>query len=457
LKRRTWSFVVVPLVLLALAEVQLGLLSAWGIPEPGHVALFILVLAALLWITELLPLFVTSLVILLLCLTWLRGSLLENGIEVGASTFTAPFFSDIILLFLGGFVLAAGLQKYRLDEQMARWVMRKTGRSVPRLIAGIMAITAFLSMWLSNTATAAMMLSLCLPIIRRLEEDDRYRKAILLAVPFSANIGGLGTPIGSPPNAIAMQYLAELNAAPGFAQWMLAGVPMAAILLVVAWLLLTRIYRGHPGKPDFESEPIEIERTPGLIVVGSVTLVTVLGWLTTGLHPFSSGTVGLIPVIVLFGTRILDTQDLRRLSWDVLLMMGGGLCLGAAISISGLADWLVGILPTEGAEVWMLIIAFGFMASLMSSVMSNTATANLIMPVVIGLTFEPVSPILIGVAYACSLAMPLPISTPPNAIAFSSGALRAGDMIRPGVLITAAGLVLTFFVCYWWWGFVGLF
>ena len=275
-------------------------------------------------------------------------------------------------------------------------------------------------------------------------------------MPFAANIGGLGTPIGSPPNAIAMQYLARGGEAPSFARWMLAGLPLVAVLLALAWLLLTRLYRGQSELPDFDNAPINIKLTPPLMLVIATVLITVFGWLTTGVHPFSAGTVGLLPVVVLFGARILSVRDLRRLSWDVLLMMGGGLCLGAALSVSGLAAWLVAKLPVAGASTVSLVLAFGVLACLMSSVMSNTATANLMLPIVVGLAVAGEAPIMIAVAYACSLAMPLPISTPPNAIAFSSGELHAADIVRPGVALTAIGLALTLTVGLWWWRLTGL-
>ena len=163
------------------------------------------------------------------------------------------------------------------------------------------------------------------------------------------------------------------------------------------------------------------------------------------------------PVLVFFAVGILNVKDLRSLSWDVLLLMGGGLCLGTAISRSGLAEWLIGLLPVSGVPVYWLMVAFGSLACIMSSVMSNTATANLIMPIILGLSVEPMSPMLIGTAFACSLAMPLPVSTPPNAMAFSSGQIAVGDMVKPGLLLTIVGVALAFTTGYWWWRLVGLF
>lgn len=442
----------------ALASVHLmGGFAAWQMPPAAEIAFVMLIVAATLWISEAIPLFVTSFVILLLGLLWLAPVMRAGGESISDTELLAPFFSDIILLFLGGFILSLALHKFRLDEKLARLIISKTGHSVPLLLMGIMAVTAVLSMWLSNTATAAMMLALCLPIVRRFPEEDCYRKAILLSVPFAANVGGLGTPIGSPPNAIAMQYMSQGGFAPSFATWMLIGVPGVLVTLVVAWGVLMVLVRGKQKSIELEIETQSIQFSPSVITVIAIALVTVLGWITGGLHGASPGTVAILPVVVLFGTKILTIGDLKMLSWDVLLMMGGGLCLGKSIAVSGLAAWIVALLPVEQSGWFVLILLFAPAACLMSSVMSNTATANLLMPIILGLGAEHMSPILMSVAFACTLAMPLPVSTPPNAIAFSSGELTVKDMLVPGAVITIIGLTLALTVGLWYWELVGLF
>ena len=179
--------------------------------------------------------------------------------------------------------------------------------------------------------------------------------------------------------------------------------------------------------------------------------------MTIALHCQSSGTVSLIPVLIFFATGILNVKDLRSLSWDVLLLMGGGLCLGTVISESRLAEWIIDLLPVEGMPVFWLIVIFGSVACLMSSVISNTATANMVMPMILGLEITPLSPVLIGTTFACSLAMPLPVSTPPNVMAFSSGQIKVGDMVTPGLVLTVIGVILAFTTDYRWWGIVGLY
>jgi sodium-dependent dicarboxylate transporter 2/3/5 len=322
---------------------------------------------------------------------------------------------------------------------------------------GVMAITAFLSMWLSNTATAAMMLALVIPITERLPQDDRYRQALILSIPFAANVGGLGTPIGSPPNAIALQYMQQVGLDPGFLAWMTIGVPGVVVMLALSWAVLLFFFRGSAGRLVGQEESLQILRGRTFYVVIGTTAVTVLGWMTSAIHGHTSGTVALIPVLVFFASGILTVKDLRSLSWDVLILMGGGLCLGMAISQSGLAEWLIGLLPVQGLPVYWLMVLFATVACIMSAVMSNTATANLIMPIILGLGVQPLSPLLIAAAFACTLAMPLPVSTPPNAMAFSSGQIVVSDMVKPGLLLTVLGVALVFSTGYWWWDLVGLF
>ena len=446
-----------PLPALAVAAlgVEMGWVDASVASRPEQIAAVILIFAATLWITELVPLFVTSLAILASTQVWLLPALDGAGIEATRGDFTGPFFSDVILLFLGGFTLAAAMGKERLDERLAQAVIERTGGSLPRLLLGLMAVTAFLSMWLSNTATTAMVLSLSLPIARSLPPGDLGRKSLVLAIPFAANIGGLGTPIGSPPNAIAVQYVRDAGFGVGFGTWMLVAIPIVLLLLAIAWAILVFRFPSAMGRvppgPDIELDP---DRAGRRAVVLVVTLVTVAGWLTGGLHGLSPGTVALLPVLVLFGGRLLDTRDLRSLSWDVLLLMGGGLCLGRVIETSGLAALLVANLPIDGASPLVIGAAFGCLACAMSLVMSNTAAANLLMPIALGIGLADPTPLAIGIAFSCSVAMALPISTPPNAIAFSSGQIAVKDLIRPGAALTVVGVIATFTLGAWWLGVV---
>lgn len=448
--------VAIGLSVTAFALAQTGVLGGWLDLGPGPAAaLGVLIIAAVLWISEAVPLFLTSFVVLALSQTWLISRMGESAPP--PSAFLTPFFSDIILLFLGGFALSAAMHRHRLDEMIARRVIALSGGSTGALIAAIMGVTAFLSMWLSNTATTSMMMALTLPIALSLPAGDPGRKAIILAVPFAANIGGIGTPIGTPPNAIAVQYIVAGGGEVSFAGWMLFAVPLALAGLTVAWATLRALFRGGRPRVDMRPAPAAQRPSPGavwsVVVVG---LATAAGWLTEPLHGLSTGTVALLPIVAFFGLGVLRPADFRDLSWDVLFVMGGGLCLGRVIDAGGLADVLVQRLPVGELGFAAIALVVGVTACFMSTLMSNTATANLLMPIVAGFALgaERTPAILTIVAVCCSMAMALPISTPPNAIAFSSGEIRSIDLLRPGLLISLVGTALAVTLGPWWWGVV---
>jgi len=436
---------------------RVGWLEEWlGLREPAALALGILLIAAILWISEAVPLFVTSFAIAFLNVTWLSPALDRSGEAIEDQAFLSPFFSNVILLFLGGFVLSAALRKYLIDERLARWVLARTGSAPSRVLLGIMIVSAFLSMWMSNTATTAMMLALALALLSKVEDDDPFQKAVLLGIPFAANIGGLATPIGSPPNAIAIRYMEQSGmGAPGFGQWLLLSLPVVVVVLAAAWFLLKRLFPARVEEVSLEAQP-HFDWTRRSRFVVAVTIITALGWLTSDFHPLTTGTVGLIPVILFFGLRLLEVDDFRSLSWDVLFIVGGGLSLGVAVEASGLGEVFVSLIPTDAVGAVGLLVILSLVAAVMTSVMSNTATANLVIPVVIALSGVSVAPLLMAVAYACSLSMALPVSTPPNAMAFSAGILKARDMAVPGLVISIIGLVTTWTLGLFLWKLAGL-
>ncbi|MEM1023033.1 MAG: SLC13 family permease [Myxococcota bacterium] len=407
--------------------------SLFGLSEPAGMTLSVLAVAGLLWTTEALPLFVTSFLVLFLNLALLSPTLPQIEDE----RFIAPFFSNVILLFLGGFVLSAALQKHGLGRRIALLVLARTGPRPDRVLAGFMGTTALLSMWMSNTATTAMMLGLAAPILAELDEDEPFQTGLLLGVAFAANLGGLGTPIGTPANAIAMQYMAQAGFGISFLGWLGMALPMLVVLIVFAWWTLARSYPPKAKDLALGLEGREMSRQAPL--VASTAILTILGWLTGGLHGLSSGTIALIPILVLFGSRALETSDFRGLPWDVLMLAGGGLSLGVAVSASGLAEAIVGLVPTK-ASGFAVAASFAVLACGISTFMSNTATANLLIPVALGLPPSMVKSVLVAVAMACSVSMTLPVTTPPNAMAFASGRLEVRDMIRLGGVLSVLGV-----------------
>ncbi|MBX3245930.1 MAG: SLC13/DASS family transporter [Myxococcales bacterium] len=445
----------ISLAILAFVAANEGWLAGpLGLTRPAEVTLGIVLVAAILWITEAVPLFVTSLLVLALELTWLAPTLSEGR---GPALFVNAFFSDVTLLFLGGFVLSAGLERTALDRRLARGILRRAGRTPTRVLLATMVTTALLSMWMSNTAACALMLGLAGSMLAKVPEGDGFRKALLLGIAFSANLGGIATPIGSPPNAIMLRYLQAEGNAPSFGAWMMLAGPLLIALLVVVLAYLARRFPTQVEEVELdEDDDVRPFRGPQALVVG-VLLLTITGWLMGDRLGLTPGTVALLPVVLFFGSNLLRVPELRALPWDVLLLIGGGLALGAAIDQSGLASWASARLPTEGLPELALVGVVALLAAALSAVMSNTAAANLLAPMIMGLSGVSAAPLLVVAALACSLAMPLPVSTPPNAMAFGfgmkadgRGELVARDMIVPGTTLTLVGLAaLALFAAFW--------
>jgi sodium-dependent dicarboxylate transporter 2/3/5 len=314
-----------------------------------------------------------------------------------------------------------------------------------------MAATALMSMFLSNTATATMMVAMLSPLLLTSDEEASYGRAMLLGVALASNIGGMGTVIGTPPNAIAAGALSDLGGV-NFAEWMVFGIPPAALLLVVAWGFLLVGYLG-PGafarsvRWDL-SVNVRAEAVPKLqqLLVIVVFTVTILMWMTSPIHGIPTTVVSFIPICALTATRTLDAEDLKGISWDVLLLIAGGLSLGVAVNDTGLANWIVAQLPLQGLGAIAIAIAMAYVATALSNLMSNTAAANVILPITIALLGTSHAYLVVPIALAASAAMCLPISTPPNAIVYGTGQLRTRDLLGAGLLI---GMVAPLIVIGW--------
>ena len=417
------------------------------------ISLCIFLIAGVLWVTEWLPLYLTSFLILFLQISWLLPAINPLAGKKEQAQYLLPFFNDITMLFMGGFVLAAALHKYGLDNRIAFWLLKKIGKKPSRVLLGIMLVSALLSMWMSNTATTAMMFAIILPIIAKIPESNKFSKALALSIPFSCNLGGLGTPIGTPPNAIAMNFMAEKGIAINFGEWMLAAIPFMVVFIVLAWMLLLRMF--PPGRLKIMLPDIaEVRMTISHWLIIIVFAITVVAWLTTKMHGWSLGTVSLIPIIFFFGLNLLNVADFKSLPWDVLFMVGGGICLGVGLRQSGLTQEVVGLIPVDIEFFWVLI-AFAGLGAFMTTFMSNTATANLLIPIAISLD-NNTSILVITIAMVCSTAMALPVSTPPNAIAFGSGLLGSRDMMKPGLIITIFSMLIILGLGPVYWSFLGL-
>ena len=409
----------------------------------------ILTLAALLWVTEALPLFATALLVIALELLLLAnpsgwpGLGFEEGPTPGYADFLAPIADPVIVLFFGGFILARAAAKEDVDGAVAALILRLF-RGRPLLVMlGLMAVTALFSMFMSNTATTAMMITLVAPMLARVPEGDPLRKGLTLAVPFAANIGGMGTPIASPPNAVAVGFLRSRGVEVGFLDWMLIAVPLMVGLLLCAWLLLWAFYR--PRTEGLRLVP-EAERMAGRgwFVVGVFTLTVGL-WLSEPVHGLPTAVVAQLPIVAFTATGLLTRRDVNGLDWDILLLIAGGIALGVGVQRTGLDRLLVAGLPSGGTLALVMLV----LATLaLSTFMSNTAAANLLLPIGVAVAGSAASAAGIGlsIALAASASMALPISTPPNAIAYARGEFQTRDLALVGSIIgvLTAALILAF-------------
>ena len=420
--------------------------------------------AVVLWVTEAIPLAATSIFVILAEILMISDQALV-GLPSG---FEAPpyaeFFSTlahpVLILFLGGFVLAAAAAKYGLDKNLAGVMLRPFGSSPKALMGGLMAITAALSMFMSNTATTAAMMAVVLPVAAGLDPTDRFRSGLILSIPIAANVGGIGTPVGSPPNAIALGRLVDEGIRIDFVQWMLLALPVALAVLGVAWIVMVRWFPADVERVDV-SIGGAFDRSPAAIVLYGTFAFTVAAWITEPLHGVPSSVIGFVPVVVLLATQVFSTSDLRLLNWHVLWLVGGGIALGLGVAETGLDTWLVGLFDWSTLPTLALTAALALLSIGLSTIISNSATANLIVPIGVSLAASEavdLDPLVAGmvIALSCSLAMALPVSTPPNAVAYASGAVKTSDLAKVGLVVGGVGVVLVVFVAPPLWKAVGL-
>jgi solute carrier family 13 (sodium-dependent dicarboxylate transporter), member 2/3/5 len=421
-----------------------------GLEPAGIWTLFILVWAAALWITEAIPAFAVAILVIGLEIAILGRPGGVFAKEPGDWTmFVEPWASPVIWLFFGGFVLAEAAGRTGLDRWLSRLVLSRCGGRPYVLLAGVMGITFLFSMFVSNTATTAMMIAVTAPIIGALAAGDRFSKALLLGVPFAAGLGGMVTVIGSPPNAIAHGLLTGPNQL-NFVQWMFVGLPPALVMLGIIWFFLCRRYPAV-GPVDVEfldsSQPFpKLLPLWQRLTVMLTFFITVALWMTGPLHGIPTPVVSFVPITVFAVTGVVGSHQIRRLHWDILLLLTGGLALGVAVSQTGLAEWLVNQLPTGSLGPLALTLALAYLCAILSNFMSNTAAANILIPLAAALNTAAPAPYVLPVALAASAAMCLPVSTPPNAIAFAEGSLEARDFLAGGVLV---GLLAPGLVVFW--------
>jgi sodium-dependent dicarboxylate transporter 2/3/5 len=428
-------------------------------------------LMAVWWMTEALPIQATALLPLVL--------FPSLGV-LDSEEVSAPYANQMIFLFMGGFFIAVTMQKWGLHKRIALAIMARVGTSPKRLILGFMVATAFLSMWISNTATVAMMLPIGLAVgemFRPIDQEGPYEFgiALMLGVAYAASIGGVSTLIGTPPNAaLAGQASELLGIQIGFVQWMAVGVPFTAVMLPLTWLLLTRVLYSPGDLSGDAAGLIEQERSAlgrmsrGEKLTALVFALTALAWVLRQEKNFGSvtipgldswlpfvhdSTIAMTAAVVLFvlpvnwrkGEFVLDWRTARKIPWGILVLFGGGLSLARAMDRSGLAAWIgAGVGALEAVPTVVIIAAVVTLVVFLTELTSNIATTNMAMPIMagaaVGLDIPPLM-LMATAALAASMAFMLPVATPPNAIVFGSGYLTVPQMSRAGLVLNLIAIV----------------
>ena len=419
--------------------------------------------ATLMWILEVVSSWATSVSIIGLMLLFTSTSGIKPMCAPAAVGELLPYkgimatFADpVIMLFIGGFVLAIAATKTGLDAQLAKVLLKPFGTKSENVLLGFLLITGLFSMFISNTATAAMMLTFLTPVFKQLPPEGKGRIALAMSIPIAANIGGMGTPIGTPPNAIAMKYLSESGIEIGFGQWMMFMVPLVAVLMFIGWMLLRKFYPFTQKTVELQIEGNMKRNTQTYIVIVTF-IITVLLWILEDLTGINSYTVALIPFVVFALTGIITKYDLEEINWSVIWMVAGGFALGYGLNQSGLAALIVESIPFGNFSPLFILIISGLICYGLSNFISNSATAALLMPILavvckaMDSTLDPIggtSTVLIGIAIAASSAMVLPVSTPPNALAYSTNLVDQKDMMKTGIIMGIISIVLGYALLY---------
>lgn len=412
--------------------------------------LFLLFLAISLWVTEAIPPFSVSILIVGFLVLVMGKSEAHDAIQ-----YLQTWSDSVIWLFLGGFFLAEAMKKTKLDLMLLKAVLPKFGNNPIHVLWGLMLVTALMSMLMSNTATTAMMIATISPLFTRLNKESNLAKALLLGIPAAASVGGIGTIIGSAPNAIAVGALEKLGYPISFLEWMIAGTPLALVLLLIFWYVLVKKY--HIKQEDnlnfdflAQAPSTHTNRVESLhkAIVLIILAITLFCWLTSKWIGIPVAAASGIPIVGLTMLGVLDAKDIRQLPWDTLMLVAGGLALGLAIEEQQIATHFVEKISHIQLTFMCLLFVFAFITVILSNFMSNTAATTILIPMgvslltMVGGDVNPmVLPLVIGLSASCALF--LPVSTPPNAIAFSTGLIQQSEFRLGGIVIGLLGPILS--------------
>ena len=444
-----------------------------GLNDQSNAVLAATVWIAIWWIFEALPIAVTALLPIVLFP-------IAGGMDLAQTT--ASYGHKLIFLIMGGFIIAIAIEKWNLHKRIALKIIYFIGTDVRKIILGFMVATAFLSMWISNTATAVMMLPIGVVIIKQLKdnpntdenENNIFGKALMLAIAYSASIGGIATLIGTPPNLVMAGIVSQVYGYEiSFLEWIVFGLPVSMLLLAICWVYLTRYaFTFKQDKfPDGREEILRLKNELGVIsyeqkIVGLVFISVGFCWITRSfllqkIFPaLDDAIIAIIFAMILFiinakskNKKILEWKEAVKMPWGILLLFGGGMSLAKAFDVSGLAIWIGNQITAFGNfDLFLFLILLVTAINFLTEVTSNVATTAMLLPVIAPIALElDIHPFILmtAAAVSASCAFMLPVATPPNAIVFGSGYLRIPDMVKKGFLLNIISILIIVLMVYY--------
>ncbi len=414
----------------------------------SQIILPLLMAIAYLWLTELIPLSAASLIV--------PAVIIIFDIDTSTSALS-PFFSKIIVLFFSGFLLAKAMQRVKLDEYLSLLILSKIPPNGNILLLILMSLTAFFSMFMSNTAAAAVLIPLSQSLLGKIDEDhETFQKVTVLGIAYAATMGGIGSLIGTPPNLMAVEFVSSYEGVEiGFLDWFFFGLPVMMVMIPIIYLYLRWKY-----KPTISRNALkETKRTALLTLkehhkfskdqwIVSIVFIGIVGfWLTEQFHNIHAGIIALIAAIVLFFAGQIQEEDVNSINWNVLLTFGGGISLGSIVLKSGLAEWFASLfISLKGSPIWLILLSLGIFALILTAFASNTASAAILIPIAmpIGNLFglNPVT-LAIYIAIVCSVDFAIVIGTPTTLLAYSTGMFKVKEIFQIGIILDLIGLILT--------------
>ncbi len=463
--------VLLPIVLIVtifLWAVPVSFFGIDGLTVVQQRMIAIFVFAALMWMFEIIPNWTTSLILIVVMLLTVSNKGInffcdpKYGALVDYKSIMASFADPVVMLFMGGFVLAIVASKYGMDATIAKFLLGLFGKKPKAVLLGFLIVISVFSMFMSNTATAAMMLAFLAPVLKSLPEGETGKVGLALSIPIAANLGGIGTPIGTPPNAIALGALENAGYNISFVSWMVRMVPYVLVMILLAWFLLQLFFPFKSDKIELKIEAKERKKDWRTYVAWITFFLTIILWVTESATGINSNIVALIPLAVYTCTGVFSKEEIKEINWSVLWLVAGGFALGTGLNKTGLAATLINAIPFSTMDVVLVMMVAGFICYFLSNFISNSATAALLVPILVVVGTAMADPsaannaqfmdlggmkaMISFIAMCASLAMLFPISTPPNAIAASTGLVQTKDMAKVGIIIGVVGFILGYFL-----------